>query len=176
MYSTYKSVKLLYCGADCYNATKRGDGNPKWRGGSHYSKGYVYQYAPWHPNATKDGYVREHRLVVEAAIGRLLKKTEVVHHKNGVKDDNRIENLEVCVSTGKHSAEHHIERDKFGRIFTNKPYRNGRAKLTDAQITEIKVARANGETLMAIAERYGVVFSTIYHHTMSEGPNLPSKS
>lgn len=55
----------------------------------------------------EDGYVivrrdgkrgLQHRFVMEANIGRSLEEYETVHHKNGVRDDNRIDNLELWVS------------------------------------------------------------------------------
>jgi hypothetical protein len=66
--------------------------------------GYRYVHAPEHPHATKQGYVAEHRLVVEKRLGRFLKPTEVVHHINEVTHDNRDENLQVFASAGQHAA------------------------------------------------------------------------
>lgn len=55
--------------------------------------------------AVNGKHVREHRVIAERMIGRPLRRDEVVHHKNGIKDDNRPENLEV-MTMGQHSLEH----------------------------------------------------------------------
>ncbi len=57
--------------------------------------GYVLIYQPDHPYADHQGHVREHRLVVEKRISRYLLKSEPVHHINGIRDDNRDENLQL---------------------------------------------------------------------------------
>lgn len=72
--------------------------------------GYIYVKQQDHPRAKKFGYVLEHILVAEKMIGRLLKGKEVVHHKNGKRDDNRPENLLVCESTKDHHKHHVIAR------------------------------------------------------------------
>lgn len=72
------------------------------------SKGdYDYAVVRNHPNATKHGYVLHHRVVIENYLGRLLNSSEVVHHINGNKKDNRIENLEVHDSR-EHTRSHSI--------------------------------------------------------------------
>ncbi len=67
---------------------------PNWKGGiAKASEGYIKQKVLNHPYADKNGYVKQHRLVMESHLKRHLLSSEVVHHINGIKNDNRIENL-----------------------------------------------------------------------------------
>jgi len=64
-----------------------------------HNRGYVLVKRREHPNAQKNtGYVFEHILVMEKKLGRFLLPNENVHHINGIKNDNRIANLELWVT------------------------------------------------------------------------------
>lgn len=64
------------------------------------SQGYLTVFVGFdHPIGNKRGECQEHRYVMAQHIGRPLTKTENVHHKNGKRDDNRLENLELWVKT-----------------------------------------------------------------------------
>ena len=79
-------------------------GPSNWKGGvNKHTSGYLKELCKGHPFADRNGYVMQHRLVMERTLGRVLAPHERVHHKNGIRDDNRIENLELW-SVGKDPA------------------------------------------------------------------------
>lgn len=88
-----------FCSRDCANKSQRlvGPGKTMQLG-----SGYVCRYYPSHPDASSSGVIAEHRWVAEQMLGRRLRKSEHVHHINGVKNDNRPENLEV-LEAGEHT-------------------------------------------------------------------------
>lgn len=83
-----------------------GKNNPAWKGGvTRSSQGYIWIKTPNHPLKNAQGYVAEHRLVMEAYLGRYLNRSESIHHMNEDKSDNRVENLKI-VTTSEHSKIH----------------------------------------------------------------------
>lgn len=90
------------------------ENNHRWKGGriKDYG-GYIRLYMPDDPRADCKGYVFEHRLIWEQANGKSLEPNQNVHHINGIKDDNRPENL-VALSKADHTKEHASEKGKKG--------------------------------------------------------------
>lgn len=114
-------------------AGRFGKKSNKWKGGWRSSQGYIFVLLTpddfFFPMASTDRYVLEHRLVMAKHLGRCLQSWEMIHHKNGIRDDNRIENLELT-TRGTHSIQH------------SKGYRDGYAQGLidgrDKQIEELK--------------------------------------
>lgn len=114
-YSNRKSQQFcnLSCSTSYNNLIKdqTTTNNPNWRGGRYINpKGYVVCHVSFpHPLADKQGRILEHRLVVDIFSEKPLEKDEVVHHINGDKTDNRLENLMV-MSKAEHDKLHREQK------------------------------------------------------------------
>lgn len=83
-----------FCNPNCYHASKVA------RGRKPNACGYISIYVGKDvAGATKAGQMLEHRWVAQEALGRPLRPEENVHHKNGIRTDNRIENLELWTTS-----------------------------------------------------------------------------
>lgn len=88
----------------------RGENHHLWKGGIRFGSGYRHIYRPDHDRADWCGYVREHILIAEHVLGRPLPNGAVVHHANGIKDDNRNNNLCICQDEAYHQELHRRKR------------------------------------------------------------------
>lgn len=99
----------------------------RWKGGRVYDDdGYIMLKMPEHPDSNNHGYVREHRLVMEKHLGRRLNPKEYIHHINGIRDDNRVENMQI-VTWKEHLIIHRGKREEMKSRFcvvcdSNKTY------------------------------------------------------
>jgi hypothetical protein len=76
------------------------------------NEGYIMIYAPDHPNAKHNGGIYEYRYIMSQFLDRPLKPSEIIHHVNGDRQDNRIENLKVVEAQKGHFLAHHPEYEK----------------------------------------------------------------
>lgn len=92
-----------------------GERNHRWGGGRYQDRrGYIFVKSYDHPRAVR-GYIAEHVLFAEQQLGRLLVKGEEVHHINGDKSDNGLENL-VVLTKAQHLYEHPRQRNSKGQF------------------------------------------------------------
>ena len=128
MFVPNRSRQFL-CSVECRSIYTMGKNPKKGRNGRRKSTykvkvdkdGYLRRYAPDHPFANGRKEIQVHVIVMEQYIGRRLFPSECVHHKNEIKTDNRIENLELQ-QRGAHSSLHrkhdvqYRKRDTHGRF------------------------------------------------------------
>ena len=116
----------------------RGPKSPNYRGARSISRAGYIQLG-WAAGHQPGETVLEHRAVMERKLGRLLHTDEVVHHINGVKTDNRLENLRLMSRTS------HLSLHK--------------QKLTDETVATIRRLVSEGFEQKALARRFGVCYS-----------------
>lgn len=132
--SRIKLGRGKYCSKECFGLGHgkkmvgrfRGINNPCFKGGRINDNGYIsILFSTLSPNEQtlmhedtryKGKYVFEHRLVMAKHLNRSLKMYEIIHHRNGIKTDNRLENLELLI-VGNHSIGHQTICPKCGHQF-----------------------------------------------------------
>lgn len=109
---TKQNQQTFFCDAKCRDKFRSFGGNNIWKGGYIHGSGYVYV-----SRGESKRYL-QHRAVMEEYLGRKLSKKEHVHHLNGIRSDNRLENLMV-VNYLKHPTEKNKLIDKLQERIRN---------------------------------------------------------
>lgn len=133
-----QGTRRILRGSELYN----------WKGGRHRDKqGYTYVRLAlsdfYSPMVKSNGYIAEHRLVIARHLGRCLHPWEVIHHKNGIRDDNRFANLELTTN-----GQHHLDHSKGYKNGYQKGYRDGK----DKRINELEAILAEREVYDLLKE------------------------
>lgn len=109
-----RQSKRIFCSASCQKKWNRGKNHYRWTHGvSIHSEGYVLLRKPSHPFSDKKGWILQHRLILEEHLkdtdpesvfleNGYLRPNVVIHHKNGNKADNWINNLQLLQNQSEH--------------------------------------------------------------------------
>lgn len=101
----WKEKRLKFCSTKCHADSRR---NPS--GTYKHGDGYIMQYAPDHPKADKNGYVLQHILIAEKALGKYLPEKVIVHHFDIDPENNANTNLVICEDQAYHLLLHVRQR------------------------------------------------------------------
>ncbi len=111
-----ETTRCYDCARKIVTQKLRGKHNPLWRGGRFKSDGYISVVLAasdefFRPMTHSRGRIPEHRLVMAKHLLRCLLPWEVVHHKNGIRDDNKIENLQLLPAQYYHLSDIHMKAE-----------------------------------------------------------------
>lgn len=163
-----KSPEIVYKNRS--NA-KRGPNASNWSGGVKMTKkGYRMVHLPDHHRADKNGYVMEHIVVFERETGIAIPDNCCIHHLNGDKSDNRIENL-CLMEHGAHTTYHHTgthlsdeSKQKIRDVAKDRlsdKRRHPSYKAID--VSEMAEMRKSGAKVIDICAKYGISRNTFYN-------------
>jgi len=132
------------CGRKIGAQKRRGPNHQSWKGGRLKRKdGYIVIWLPlddfFYPMVDYKGYVFEHRLVMARHLGRCLQPWEVIHHKNGIRDDNRGENLQLISELSNRQIA--FFEKKLNKILKQNKELKMQIKLLQFHIKELQKAR-----------------------------------
>lgn len=142
--SEIKRGRTKYCSTTCSGRAHTGENNPSFK------RGYFINENGYKKIRVENTYKYEHRYLVEQSLGRKLRNDEDVHHKDGNKLNNSLDNLEV------------LSKKEHTRLHGNwVGERNHTTKLDRYKVKEIRYRHKEGEKSKDLAEEYGVDVSNI---------------